>query len=72
MLFLFLSLCHVTLQYQPIVGIVAFPSEYSTRDKGKQKHFMRDKFLQVPKSYASWLESAGAQVIPIPYNLPIV
>lgn len=48
MLFLFLSLCHVTLQYQPIVGIVAFPSEYATRDKGKHKHFMRDKYLQVP------------------------
>ena len=39
MLFLLLSLCHVTFQYQPIVGIVAFPSEYANRDKCNQ-HFL--------------------------------
>lgn len=46
----------------PILGILTIPSEVSGYDPTKYSYF--------PSSYVKFIESGGAQVVPIPYDLP--
>jgi len=50
------------LNLRPIVGIISIPSDVSKYPSEKWSYF--------PSSYVKFIESAGAQVVPIQYDLP--
>ena len=52
-------------QYQPVIGILTQPS-----NDLNQTIYPPDQYQYIATSYYKWLESAGAKVIPIPYDLP--
>lgn len=57
------------LNETPVIGILTIPiSKWVT---GDQKLILKSKHLKsfIPNAYIQWLESAGAQVVPIQYNL---
>jgi gamma-glutamyl hydrolase len=67
---IFLLIAVAAGDYRPVIGIVAFPSEFEQYDQGNFTQIQPlEKFLQVPKSYVDWIEAAGARVIPIPFDV---
>lgn len=60
--FLLALFAHADNLNTPIIGIVSIPSDYS--------QYPGDKFSYFYASYVKYLEQAGAQVVPIPYDLP--
>src|SRR5689334_9777236 len=53
-----------TTPNRPVIGIMTIPSEYSDSD------YPAEYWSYFAASYVKFLESGGAQVIPIPYDLP--
>ena len=57
------------LNETPVIGILTLPiSKWVT---GNQKLILKSKYLKsyIPNAAIEWIESAGAQVVPIQYNL---
>jgi gamma-glutamyl hydrolase len=60
----FFALCYNVLSNdRPIVGILT----QDTRSTGNPK-FQQLGRTYIPASYVKWIESAGARVVPIPYD----
>ena len=52
-----------SLNERPIIGVFAQPSDYP-------KLYPTDQYSYIASSYVKFIESAGARVVPIPYDLP--
>ena len=59
---LFVGSCYSQSSSKPLIGIIAIPSEYS--------EYPSDKWSYFASSYVKFIESGGAQVVPLPYDLP--
>jgi len=60
---LFLATFASSQEYNsPIIGIVSIPSDYA--------QYPADSFSYIVGSYVKYLQQAGAQVVPIPWDLP--
>lgn len=54
-------------QYQPVIGVFTQPS-----NDLNQTIYPADKYQYISSSYVKWLQTSGAKVIPVPYDLPEV
>lgn len=51
-------------QYQPVIGIFTQPS-----NDLNQTIYPSDKYQYISSSYVKWLQTSGAKVVPVPYDL---
>lgn len=60
--FLFLALAQAQPNPRPVIGILSIPSEYS--------QYPASSWSYSPSSYAKNMESGGAEVVPLQYDMP--